>query len=108
MIKVKNHIELVLKSTIDTGYETLVVFTTKLCVPCSIMKTMFQDTHEISGIPIYEVDCDDVPNMVAEAMIASAPTTVLYEHGEIQQVFVGGMTPEGLTKKLAGSSNEIR
>lgn len=100
MIKLPNQVEKIMTEIIDTGYETLVVFSTKLCVPCSIMKTMFQNVMDIEGIPIYSVDCDDVPNMVAEAMIQSSPSIVLYEHGEIQKIFVGGMTPEGLTKKI--------
>lgn len=98
MMKVNDKIEETLLEIIKSEQDVFVTITGDSCVPCWIMKNTLKNTNDILGIPIYEVDMNDVQNIVVAESVMAVPTTIRYRNGEYIHKFTGMLTEKAFAK----------
>ncbi|KAJ1628105.1 thioredoxin-like protein [Pavlovales sp. CCMP2436] len=69
------------------------VFSTKWCSPCQLLKPIVAHLSQIPSmrkLKFVTVDCDELPQVAQEAMVASFPTVKVYSDCREQESVVGG------------------
>jgi thioredoxin 1 len=76
---------------------TFVDFITKRCPPCKVLLPILEElkSEEGSRLSIFQVDCDESPELVAEFGVMATPTVIVFHNGESVDKFIG-LKPKGV------------
>lgn len=70
---------------------TLVEFGAKWCPPCKVLLPILEDLQREEGdrLSIFQVDCDESPELASQFGVMSMPTVVVFHNGEPVDKYVG-------------------
>ena len=76
---------------------TFVDFSAKWCPPCKVLLPILEElqSEEGSRLSIFQVDCDESPEIAAEFGVMSMPTVIVFHNGEPVDKFIG-LRPKGV------------
>ncbi|MEJ9220029.1 thioredoxin family protein [Paenibacillus glucanolyticus] len=79
------------QSAIKPNGVTLVEFGATWCPPCKVLLPILEElSHEEAGrLDIYQVDCDESPELAAQFGIMSMPTVIVFHNGEPADKLIG-------------------
>lgn len=70
---------------------TLVEFGASWCPPCKALLPILEELsqEEAGRLDIYQVDCDESPELAAQFGIMSMPTVIMFHNGEPMDKLIG-------------------
>jgi len=86
------------KEEIDSNEKTLVEFGASWCMPCKMVATTLDNLAE--KYRVMKIDVDEEPVITSEYSIASVPTFLVFQNGEIINKAVGAMNQDALEDLL--------
>lgn len=86
-------------SAISAG-TVVVKFGATWCAPCRTMGPLLQKLSDDKGIPVYEVDIDDYPELANRFSVRSVPHVLVFKDGVISGERVGLARPDVLAKMV--------
>ena len=80
----------------------LVDFHAHWCGPCLALTPTLEQVEKESGVPIYKVNIDNLPDAARRYGVRSIPTVILMEDGKLIETIVGS-SPKARYLKLLGA-----
>ncbi|MBY9079910.1 thiol reductase thioredoxin [Paenibacillus sp. HN-1] len=80
-----------LREKVKSGGLVLVDYGAEWCAPCRNLTPILEDlSREYNGaVSVVKVDCDELPELAAEAGVMGLPTVVVYKGGQPVEKLVG-------------------
>lgn len=84
------------------GTPVLVDYWATWCAPCRMMEPVLESlaTELGDSAMIGKVNVDEQPGLAQSARVTAIPTLVLFQNGEVQDVFTGVQSLSKLKKRL--------
>ncbi|ULO07024.1 redoxin domain-containing protein [Paenibacillus sp. 19GGS1-52] len=80
-----------LRAELQGGGTVLVDYGAPWCPPCKVLLPLLEELHQEYGntVSILKVNCDDLPELAAEAGVMSMPTVIVFKEGQPMEKLVG-------------------
>ncbi|MCL6603303.1 MAG: thioredoxin [Paenibacillus sp.] len=80
-----------LLTELQRGRVVLVDYGAAWCPPCKVLLPVMEELHQEYGddVTVVKVDCDELPELAAEAGVMSMPTVIVYKDGQPMEKLVG-------------------
>ncbi|WP_019913791.1 thioredoxin family protein [Paenibacillus sp. HW567] len=80
-----------LRSKLGEGGTVLVDYGAPWCAPCRTLLPILEELDEEYGrdVTILKVNCDELPELAAEAGVMGLPTVVVYSGGQPMEKLIG-------------------
>jgi len=81
----------IVQAELQRGGTVLVDYGAPWCPPCKVLLPLLDELNEEYGdeVSIVKVNCDELPQLAAEAGVMSMPTVVVYKEGQPMEKLVG-------------------
>lgn len=81
----------ILRTEVRSGGTVLVDYGAPWCAPCKVLLPLLDELHQEYGdnVSIVKVNCDELPELAAEAGVMGMPTVVIYKEGQPIEKLVG-------------------
>jgi thioredoxin 1 len=91
------------QSSINQNGVTLVEFGATWCPPCKVLLPILEELsrEEAGRLDIYQVDCDESPELAAQFGIMSMPTVIVFHNGEPADKLIG-LRPKSVYQAALG------
>ncbi|WP_410513331.1 thioredoxin [Paenibacillus sp. BR2-3] len=90
-----------LSEELQQGGTVLVDYGAPWCAPCKVLLPLLEELHQEFGdaVSIVKVNCDELPQLAAEAGVMSMPTVIVYKEGQPMEKLVG-LRPKAVYQSL--------